>query len=41
MPEMKAADLKEKDKYFRGDELPATTVKASLTPTPAETPSHQ
>jgi hypothetical protein len=28
MPEMKAA----KEKYFRGDELPAPTVKASLTP---------
>jgi hypothetical protein len=28
MPEMKAA----KDKYFRGDELSGTTVKASLTP---------
>ena len=36
MPEMKAADLKEgskdKAKYFRGDELPPTTVKAGLTP---------
>jgi hypothetical protein len=37
MPEMKAADLKEgkdkdKAKYFRGDELPGTTVKADLTP---------
>ena len=41
MPEMKAADMKdlkegskEKDKakYFRGDELPGTTAKASLTP---------
>ena len=32
MPEMKAADLKEKDKYFRGDELPGATIKASLTP---------
>ena len=36
MPEMKAADQKEgskeKAKYFRGDELPATTIKASLTP---------
>jgi hypothetical protein len=28
MPEMKAG----KDKYFRGDELPGVTVKASLTP---------
>ncbi|MGB8831746.1 MAG: putative glycoside hydrolase, partial [Candidatus Sulfotelmatobacter sp.] len=32
MPEMKAEDLKEKDKYFRGDELPGVTIKASLTP---------
>jgi hypothetical protein len=48
MPEMKAADLKEgskdKAKFFRGDELPVATVKASLTPAtvpaPAETASH-
>jgi hypothetical protein len=50
MPEMKAADLKEgskdKAKFFRGDELPTTTVKASVTPStiptpaPAETASH-
>jgi LysM repeat protein len=35
MPEMKAENLKEKEKekYFRGDELPGITVKASLTPT--------
>jgi len=40
MPEMRAADLKsgsakdgsKEPKYFRGDELPASTVKASLTP---------
>jgi len=36
MPEMRAADLKEgskdKAKFFRGDELPVTTVKANLTP---------
>jgi hypothetical protein len=32
MPEMKAANAKEKDKYFRGDELPAPTVQAALTP---------
>jgi hypothetical protein len=36
MPEMRAADLKEgskeKAKFFRGDELPGSTVKASLTP---------
>jgi hypothetical protein len=35
MPEMKAEDLKagskDKAKFFRGDELPGTTVKASLT----------
>jgi hypothetical protein len=48
MPEMKAANAKkeEKDKFFRGDELPTATVKASLTPSttptpaPAETASH-
>ena len=37
MPEMKAADLKDKSggpKYFRGDELPAPTVRANLTPAP-------
>jgi hypothetical protein len=36
MPEMKAEDSKaaskDKVKYFRGDELPATTVRAALTP---------
>jgi hypothetical protein len=32
MPEMKAANAKEKNKYFRGDELSGATVKASLTP---------
>jgi hypothetical protein len=32
MPEMKAASIKGKEKYFRGDELPAATVKASLNP---------
>ena len=49
MPEMKAEDMKErkeKAKYFRGDELPTVTVKASLSPTvppalqSAEAPSH-
>jgi hypothetical protein len=46
MPEMRAANAKEKDKFFRGDELPGATVKASLTPAtipatvPAETASH-
>jgi hypothetical protein len=43
MPEMKAADLKEgskeKAKYFRGDELPGVTVKASLTPIPVPAPA--
>ena len=32
MPEMKSANAKEKDKYFRGDELPAPVVQAALTP---------
>jgi len=50
MPEMRAADRKEgpngKPKFFRGDELPGITVKASLTPTvvpapaPAEPANH-
>jgi hypothetical protein len=46
MPEMRAANAKEKEKnkFFRGDELPGVTVKASLTPTtgapPLETPLH-
>jgi hypothetical protein len=35
MPEMKAA----KEKYFRGDELPAVTVKASLTPAAVPAPA--
>ena len=43
MPEMRAADLKEgpsgKAKFFRGDELPGTTVKASLTPTVVHAPA--
>jgi hypothetical protein len=34
MPEMKAANAKEKDKFFRGDELPVAPVKASLAPGP-------
>jgi len=37
MPDMKAANAKEKDKYFRGDEIPAGTVQAQLTP--SQTPS--
>ena len=50
MPEMRAEDSKEgskdKTKFFRGDELPGTTVKATLTPAgipasaPAEAGSH-
>ena len=32
MPEMKAVNAKQKDKYFRGDELPAPTVQAALVP---------
>ena len=32
MPEMRDANAKEKNKFFRGDELPTTTVKAVLTP---------
>ena len=48
MPEMRAADLKEgskegskdKAKFFRGDELPGVTVKASLAPAPAQTARH-
>ncbi len=44
MPEMRAANLKEKEKFFRGDELPGVAVKASLTPaaipSPLEPTSH-
>jgi hypothetical protein len=32
MPEMRDANAKEKNKFFRGDELPPTTAKAALTP---------
>ena len=32
MPEMKAVNAKEKDKYFRGDELPLPAVQAALAP---------
>ncbi len=43
MPEMRAADLKEgskdKAKFFRGDELPDVTVKASLTPAAVPVPA--
>ena len=31
MPEMKDANAKEKEKYFRGDELPTASVRAALT----------
>jgi len=39
MPEMKAGNAKEKDKFFRGDELPVAITQAALTPatTPAGT----
>ena len=42
MPEMKAANAKQKDKFFRGDELPGMPVRAALMPAipPAETPTH-
>ena len=43
MPEMKAANSKEKDKFFRGDELPGATVRAALMPTnfpTSETATH-
>jgi hypothetical protein len=33
MPEMKAANARQKDKFFRGDELPTPSVQAALTPT--------
>jgi hypothetical protein len=32
MPEMKAANAKEKDKFFRGDALPMASTQAALTP---------
>jgi hypothetical protein len=32
MPDMKSENAKQKDKYFRGDELPTGTVQAALTP---------
>jgi hypothetical protein len=32
MPAMKSANAKEKDKFFRGDELPVATTQAALTP---------
>jgi hypothetical protein len=38
MPEMKQANVKQKDKFFRGDELPGVAVHAALTP--AEPPTH-
>jgi hypothetical protein len=39
MPEMRSGNAKEKDKFFRGDELPGAAVKASLAPsTPATEP---
>ncbi len=32
MPEMKSANAKEKDKFFRGDELPVAATQAALVP---------
>jgi hypothetical protein len=32
MPEMKAENAKQKDKFFRGDEMPVPAVQASLAP---------
>ena len=32
MPDMKSENAKQKDKYFRGDELPTGTVQAALAP---------
>ena len=32
MPEMRDANAKEKNRFFRGDELPTTTVKSALPP---------
>ena len=32
MPEMKEVNAKEKDKYFRGDELPTAAIQAALAP---------
>jgi len=32
MPEMKETNAKQKDKYFRGDELPTASVQAALNP---------
>ena len=42
MPEMKDANAKQKDKFFRGDELPGVAVRAALMPTTqqAQAPAH-
>jgi hypothetical protein len=40
MPEMKSANAKEKDKFFRGDELPAATTQAALAPATAPSGTH-
>jgi hypothetical protein len=37
MPEMRSANAKEKDKFFRGDELPRTLVRAGMTPATSAT----
>ena len=38
MPDMKSENAKQKDKYFRGDELPTGTVQAALTPSSSTQP---
>jgi hypothetical protein len=40
MPEMKSANAKEKDKFFRGDELPVATTQAALAPATAPSGTH-
>jgi hypothetical protein len=37
MPEMRSANAKEKDKFFRGDELPGTPVRAGMMPATSAT----
>jgi hypothetical protein len=40
MPEMRSANTKEKEKFFRGDELPGAVVKASLAPSTSAPADH-
>jgi hypothetical protein len=40
MPEMKSANAKDKDKFFRGDELPVATTQAALAPATAPSGTH-